>query len=480
MSAPLILGTNSIKETGFDVTNSIRFNDDDSAKLSRTFDSGSNRKKFTFSCWVKRGNLGQGHADLFGTNLDSGESAGAKSLSIGFTSSNTFTIDSDTGAALSLSTSRVFRDCSAWFHFVVAVDTTQSTASNRIKFYVNGVQETLSGNQPSQNADTAVGRASEHTVGADYNSFFDGYMAEVAYLDDVQLDPTSFGQFNATTNIWTPKELTDLTFGDNGFLLEFKQSGTSQNSSGLGADTSGGGHHFACTNLASTDQSTDTCTNNFCVLNPLTKRDGSNGTLREGNLEYEASGSDSSVYGTISVPAGMKIYFEVKLISNTAQNAIGIHNVYDGGDGAFVKGGAESGTYSYKVRGAANDTQYFNNGSLGGTVVSNYSNGTIIGVAVDNANGQIHYSANGTFINSSDPTDNSPAALVTGFGGSNEQYLHFSLDTTSTQPKNQFNFGSPPYSISSGNSDSEGHGNFEYAVPSGYFALCTKNVAEYG
>jgi hypothetical protein len=307
-------------------------------------------------------------------------------------------------------------------------------------------------------------------------------MAEIFFIDGTALNADSFGEFDSLSNIWKPKDCKDnFTFGNNGFYLEFKQSGTGTNSSGIGADTSGNNNHFAVNNLTSLSQSTDTCTNNFCTLNPLTKRSGGNGTLTEGNLQYEASGGDSSVFGTIGIPPGMKVYFEVKLISNTAQNSIGIHNLYDGGDGDFVKGGDEAGTYAYKVRGAANDTQYFNNGSLGGTVVSNYSANTIIGVAVDNENGQIHYSANGTFINSSDPTDNNPVALVTGFGGSNEQYLHFSLDTSGgTNPKNQFNFGSPPYSISSGNSDAEGFGNFEYAVPSGYFALCTKNLAEYG
>ena len=156
-----ILGANTADDT-YSISNSVRFNDDDSAKLSRTFGSGGSRKKFTFSTWVKRANLGQGYGDLFGTNLDSGESAGSKSLSIGFTSSNTFTIDSDTGAQLSLSTSRVFRDPSAWYHFVVAVDTTQGTASNRVKLYVNGVQETLTGNQPSQDLDTAMGLSLIH------------------------------------------------------------------------------------------------------------------------------------------------------------------------------------------------------------------------------------------------------------------------------------------------------------------------------
>jgi hypothetical protein len=235
---------------------------------------------------------------------------------------------------------------------------------------------------------------------------------------------------------------------------------------------------MSSSNVLTTDYAKDTPLNNYCVLNILTSRGG--GTIEEGNLKYTASGSDSSIFGTLGIPPGMKVYFEVKLVNNTAQNAIGIHNLYDGGDGAFVKGGSEAGTYSFKPRGSASVTQYFNNGSSTNTSTSNYANDTIIGVAVDNENGQIHYHVNGTYLNSSDPTDNNPTALVTGFGGSNEQYLHFSLDTTTSQPINEFNFGSPPYAISSGNSDGNGHGNFEYAVPSGYYALNTKNLAEFG
>ena len=482
MSLPLILGTNSIKDTSYDVANSLRFNDDDSAFLQFTPSGDGNKRTFTYSFWFKRANLtgseqylmevneGADNDDNFRITISSSEG-----LFIQDTESNTSNLD--------LRTHRLFRDVSAWYHLVLSVDTTQSTSSNRAKLYINGVQETLfsTATYPSQNYDTNVNVGSEPFAIGKRNSggsasHFDGYMTEIVFIDGQALDPTSFGQFDqASPTIWKPKDVSGLTFGTNGFYLDFENSGS------LGADVSGNSNNFTPSNFAATDQSIDTCTNNFCTLNPLTLRSGGNGTLREANLEYEASGGDSSIFGTLAVPAGMKVYFEVKLVSNTAQNSLGIHTLFDGEDGDFIKGGSGVGAWAYKVRGSANDTQYFNNGSLDGTVVSNYSNGTIIGVAVDNANGQIHYSANGTFINSSDPTDNSPAALVTGFGGSSEIYLHFSLDTSgSTNPKNQFNFGSPPYSISSGNSDASGFGNFEYAVPSGYFALCTKNIAEYG
>jgi len=290
--------------------------------------------------------------------------------------------------------------------------------------------------------------------------YFNGFMDQIRISDTARY----------TSNFTAPT--SEMTSDSNTLLLI-----QSKASSFIGADVSGQGNHFEESNITALAQSTDTCTNNYNVLNILTSRGG--GTIEEGNLKYTASGSDSSIFGTLGIPPGMKVYFEVKLTNNTAQNAIGIHNQYDPG-GTFVKGGSASGMYSFKPRGSASVTQYFNNGSSTNTSTSNYANDTIIGVAVDNENGQIHYHVNGTYLNSSDPTDNNPAALVTGFGGSSEQYLHFSLDTTTSQPINQYNFGSPPYNISSGNSDGNGHGNFEYAVPSGYYALNTKNLAEFG
>ena len=478
-----ILGANSASDA-YDISNSLRFNDDDSAKLSRTFDSSGSRRKFTFSAWVKRANLGQGYGDLFGTNLDSGESAGSKSLSIGFTSSNTFTIDSDTGAQLSLSTSRVFRDPSAWYHFVVAVDTTQGTASNRIKLYVNGVQETLTGNQPSQNLDTAMGRASEHTIGADYNSFFDGYMSEIYYVNDQQYDPTYFGKFD-NNGEWIPVEPGtgaggSITYGTNGFLLEFKQTGTSQNSSGIGADTSGEDHHFAVTNLAATDVTTDTPTNNFCTLNPLSAGSDmrANGSFKEGNCELvngdttgESNGQKCS--GTMGFANG-KWYWEVKLISNTMTAGIVDSSISTTSD--INLGSKNAVTYDSET-GAINN---ISGAVQGETVSSQYDDDDIIGVAVDADNGAVYFAKNNTYQNSGNPTSGASKTGGATFTLGN-QMLPLAADNSSGSAGNhQYNFGNAPFSISSGNADANGYGNFEYAPPSGYYSLCTKNLAEYG
>ena len=470
-----ILGANSV--TGYEVANSIRFNAGDSAYLHKSQGSG-NQRTFTISFWVKRSRLNDRQA-IFSATAD-----GSNECFIWFDTNDELFVKENTSniTNFEIRTNRKFRDVSAWYHIVVAYDTTNGTAGNRVRIYVNGSEETSFANetQPDQNFQTKFNNGSTTlNIGRmNYNAeYFGGYLAEACLIDGSALTPTSFGEFDEDSpTIWKPIDVSGLTFGTNGFYLDFEDS------SNLGNDANGG-TDLTEVNLAATDQSIDTCTNNFCTLNPLTARGSSGTVISEGSLQYAAvaGAGDSSVFGTMGITPGMKVYFEVKLVQNTAQNSIGIHNLYDGGDGEFVKGGSEAGTYSFKPRGASSVTQYFNNGSSNNHSVNNAANDTILGVAIDNANGQIHYSLDGTFINSSDPTDNDPVALVTGFGGSTEQYIHASLDTSGgTEPINQFNFGSPPYAESGGESDANGHGNFNQAVPSGYFALNSKNLSEHG
>ena len=467
------------QSTAYEISNSLRFAD---GYLNRTTGTATSDKKLTLSFWLKNSVLGTDrkiiakYADSNNRFYVDVSSAGNLRTNAIIGGTNSFTMITD----------RVLLDPSAWMHIVLAFDTTQGTAANRIKIYVNGVQETSFSTEtyPNQNLDLYWNSAENAGYIGYYRSgdtaLGIGYLADLNFIDGAQKEASDFGRTDGN-GVWVPKKYLG-TYGDEGFFLEFQQTGTSANASGKGADTSGNTNHFDDNSMATTDVTTDTPTNNYCTLNPLTKRPAANGTIAEGNLQYTAATNDSSIYGTMGITPGMKVYFEVKLVNNVAQNAIGIHNVYDGGDGAFIKGGGEAGTYSFKPRGASSVTQYFNNGSATNHSIDNVANDTIIGVAVDNANGQIHYSIAGTYINSSDPTDNNPVALVTGFGGASEQYLHFSLDTSggASENINQFNFGSPPYSESGGESDADGHGNFNQAVPSGYFALCTKNLAEYG
>ena len=260
---PLILGTNSIKDTGFDVANSLRFNDGSSDRLQRTFSTADNYKKQTFSAWIKRSDLG-------GTKriIESYDGSSTSPTGIHFVNDQV-RVNFGGSASNILLTNALYRDVSAFYHLVVQIDTTQSTDTNRVKIYINGEQETsfATSNYPSQNTDSQLTCPNaNNNIGTTYDGsgeFFDGYMAEVVFIDGTALDPTSFGEFDEDSGIWKPKNVSGLTFGTNGFYLDFQNSGS------LGADVSGNGNNFTVNNLTSIDQSTDTCTNNFATMNPL-------------------------------------------------------------------------------------------------------------------------------------------------------------------------------------------------------------------
>ena len=448
MSNPLILGTNSIKDTGYEVANSVRFeNDANSDSFSRDMVTATSRKTFTVSMWLKKvkNNFGS-EQYLFHSWQDSNN----RFIS-SFDSSNILHIRNRTGGSntLKFNTNQKFLDVSAWYNIIIAIDTTQSTESNRFKLYVNGTQVTSfsTSDYPSQNADMSLGTSDFDNILGIYGgggNGFSGYMCEMVYIDGLQLDPTSFGEFDSDTNIWKPKDVSGLTFGSEGFYLDF------ENANSLGADVSGNGNNFTVNNLTSIDQTTDTCTNNWCTLNPL-RGSSYNVTFSEGNLKSSCSltNNDSSM-GTIAVSSG-KWYFEVKMTSL--------------GSGNQVLGFREYGGTSYKQNEDGTDT----NLTAGATAPNGFSTGDIVGVALDldSATKTIQYYINGSADGDALSLDSYNGEPIAPLGG-NDVYTM------------EWNFGNPPYSISSGNSDGNGYGNFEYAVPSGYYALNTKNLSEYG
>ena len=468
---PLILGTNSIKDTSYDVANSLRFNDGDSAFLSKTLGTGTNTTKLTVSVWIKRGALGT-EQQIFETWNDNNNrfdilfKSSTDQLEIQNTLSGSTTIN--------LKTNRVFRDPSAWMNIVVIVDSTQSTASNRVKLYINGTQETSFATETylNEDANLALGTSSYTNFIGKYSSsggnFFDGYMCEVVYLDGTAASIGDLGEFDEDSpRIWKPKDVSGLTFGNNGAYLDFEDS------SNLGNDANGG-TDYGETNLAATDQSTDTCTNNFCTLNPL---GFNNGTLLEGNLEIDQNGSTGKFCAsTFQVTQG-KWYFEAKLLNygSEPRPSIGV-----GRNEETFTGNASQGASSI-VYGLENAAVFKGNTDVF-TYNSSPSSGDIYGVAFDLDNLKIYFHKNGTYANSGDPA-NGTGNVTTLVSGTDYSPITGALNTNSNSARNndwQFNFGSPPYSVSSGNSDAEGFGNFEYAVPSGFFSLCSKNLAEYG
>ena len=435
------------------VDNSCRFNDDDSACLNRSNGSSpSSQRIFTFSAWVKRGNLGSNN-QTFMCIQDTGD--GDPRVRCAFRDDDKLYFDvsaSDGSGDFDVRTTRVFRDVGAWYHFVFRIDTTQSTAADRVKMYVNGSQITSfsTATYGSQNYDLPTNLDEINIGTVDNNSrtnFFDGYLAEVVYCDGQSLAPSSFGEFDEDSpTVWKPKDVSGLTFGTNGFYLDFEDS------SNLGNDANGG-TDFTESNLAATDQATDTPTNNFATLNPLTVRGGAATGLTEGNTAFDTT-ADSSVYTTISMTSGQKSYFEVKKIrevGSVGTTQIGIDYIYD------KNGALNSAPTAYKRL----------------TTDLSASDNDIIGVAIDSSAGTIDWYVNGSVVSGQQTTGLSTTSdyhivLYAAWGSINRA----SLDC---------NFGGcPPFSISSGNSDANGYGNFEYAVPSGYYAICTKNLAEFG
>ena len=305
----LIGGANTL-ETGDFISNSLRLNDGDSPSLQFTPSSAGNEKTWTVSFWVKRGVVTTSSAQMIfcsDTNYDEyvfcrfcgTENTGKEDeLQVLLTEPN--------GRQSNVTTSRKFRDPSAWYHIVVRCDTTQSTSTNRLRVYVNGSQETsfrdnsqLNQNDDNINWNSNVPQAIGHQKQASsVERHLDGYLAEFYNIDGTSLGPDSFGETN-DNGVWIPKDAkNDLTFGTNGYYLQFKQTGTSANSSGIGADTSGNDHHWTPANLAAVDITTDTPMNNFCTFNSLyasnTQTNGYVTTLSEGNCQAASSADGKS------------------------------------------------------------------------------------------------------------------------------------------------------------------------------------------
>jgi len=477
-----IVGGNESK--GYDVENSLRINAGDSAYLSRTQTAG-NQRTFTASVWVKRSRLNDRQA-LFSATVD-----GSNECFIWFDTDDELFVKENTSNStdFEIRTNRKFRDPSAWYHIVVAYDTTESTAGDRVRIYVNGVEETSFANetQPNQNFETKFNKNSQVANIGRMNygqEYFGGYLTEIHWVDGSQLAPTSFGEFD-DNGVWIPKKYTG-SYGTNGYFLQFKQTGTSQNSSGIGADTSGEDNHFAVTNLAATDITEDTCTNNFATFNPLFRSNFDNdGTFLEGNCQRDFTDNANRGYGmsTIGVTSG-KWYWEIKVIGSDVSR-IGIGVGYDGLSAftsPFYDNNPSLGMHFYS---SASVSANGSTQSYGSAASAN----DIFMYALDMDNHLIWLGVNGSWFNSATVTEiqNSTATNDITTKLSSQTFLNSGepvfpmVNDLSTTGASQFqiNFGNPPFSISSGNNDGK-YGNFEYAPPSGYYAICTKRLAEFG
>jgi hypothetical protein len=474
---PLILGANSVSG-GYEIDNSLRFNSASTDYLNRTNGTPTGTTKYTFSTWLKISKLSS--RGQFFRVINPSSTATYAFLETDGDNFFGFT-DYNGTSSLAFTTTAVFRDVSAWYHLLLAVDTTQATSTNRWKFYVNGVEvtsfaSTSYGTQNQTIMATSSGKDANiggDPVGAGATRKFDGYMSDVFFIDGQQLTPSSFGETDEDTGIWKPKAYTG-TYGTNGFYLQFK------NSASLGTDSSGNGNTFTVNNLTSIDQTTDTPTNNFATFNNILAMNSTT-SIAEGNLKATspstyASGASNSWFSTIGFTKG-KWYAEFKPTTTPNENCLfGI---------GFDLSNAQQGTatsqynFAYSTFGFAyQGTGGVGNDSVGYSAIADtYTANDIIGIAVDVDNSKLYVSKNGVFQNSSNPSAGTGGYTITA---DKEYFFAFADNEGVNVYVTEANFGNPPFTISSGNADANGYGNFEYAVPSGYFALCTKNLAQYG
>jgi hypothetical protein len=475
---PLIIPANSITG-GFAVDNSLRFNSGSSDYLNRTQEAATDRKKFTFSVWVKICGL-TGYRYIYSSYNDANNRLGFYiHTTYGFT-----IYDKQTSDVVLQINNALARDVSAWYNYVVKGDSTESLQADRIKVWVNGELVTSfqgdSVNNIGLNDNFAFGTTSFNSYVGVYegsNYFQNGYLSEMCFLDGQALDATSFGEFDEDSGIWKPIDVSGLTFGDAGFYLDFKNSGS------LGADVSGNGNNFTVNNLTSIDQTTDTPTNNYCTMNPLFNPDPSNplGSISNGNLSFTTNSTSLSSMGVTTFGASSgKYYAEIKLTgeSGSGEAFAGIgYDIYENATSSF---NAES-SFMWNV--CSNGDAKFGGSAQGvGNWSNTYTTNDIISIALDLDNNRVYFAKNGQYADGSGNWDESftgsPAyATITA----DKSYFFCAGDKSSSQTASwSCNFGNPPYTISSGNSDGNGMGNFEYSVPSGYYALNTKNLAEYG
>ena len=456
------------------IANSCRFETD--TYMTKTASSG-NTKTLTISFWCKRGRLGAVPSGSNQFPISFYQDSNNR-ISVAFTTDNTFTVYAGVGGSTKLYfvTNRLFRDHSAWYNMVIKIDTTQSTEADRFKLFINGIQETSfsTATYPSQNDDLIINTNIYVGVYDTSNNFYHGYLAEVIYVDGTAADQTSFGAINPVTNIWEPIAYTGA-YGTNGFRLDFADS------SNLGNDANGG-TDLTEYNLVSTDQSTDTCSNNFATLNPIDKGYTGTITLSQGNLVTESSSGagDTGLRSTIGVTTG-KWYLEAKIASS---NTIVIGDI-NARLQANMNDGSPADDFYGIQRYSDTKTNLYNDGtfvSQNTAMWGGFTSSDIISIALDLDNNKIFFAKNGSFKDSSgntgDPANGTNPTFTISDG--TKTYTFYTELRGNDADGLLINFGSPSFSISSGNADANGFGNFEYAVPSGYFALCTKNLAEFG
>ncbi len=436
-------------------------------KLTRTPSSAGNRKTFTISIWIKRSELSSSSK----TVLDSNFNGGASENRIYLNNNSLEYYDYASSAyQLRYITNKLLRDVSAWYHIVIAVDTTQGTAANRVKIYINGVQETSFSTEqnPSQNLDTQFNTANLTQFGAANAgvNFFDGSMSHIHFIDGTAYDATAFGQYDAN-GVWTINTSPSVTYGTNGFFI--LKNGNSV------TDQSGNGNNFTVGGGTLTNTE-DNPSNVFCTVNPLDNYYPAC-TFSNGNTTVATGNNYSYCQSTIYVNKG-KWYWEVKAVSKASgadEFMIGIQG--KSATGTNIPAQSNNGITYYKD----GDTYGFGGGAT--SYGNSYTVGDIIGVALDCDNNKLYFSKNGTWQNSGDPTSGATGTGALAITDPNDVpqggYSPVGGAYTSVSHTLSFNFGNGYFgttAVSSAGTNASGIGIFEYDVPTGYTALSTKGL----
>jgi len=445
------------RPSGYSIAKSVRLRSSASAYFNRT-PSASSRTTWTWTAWVKRGKLGSAQA-LFSAGTGTAE------FRLTFTSSDTIEIYEYTSPSYNWQkiTTAVYRDPSAWYQIQLVYDTTNGTAGDRVKLYVNSVQVTSFGTNtnPTPSFSGYVNSAVAHGIGSfsTGSSYLDGYLTEINFIDGQALTPSSFGETDSITGVWKAKKYTG-TYGTNGFYLNFSDN-SSNTATTIGKDYSGNGNNWTPNNISVTAGSTydsmvdsptvSAVSSNYATLNPLAV--GSSGTLSDGSLKIAGVNSTNvgASYSTIGMTTG-KWYFEVTAVG------VGSNFTY-----ALVEDVVD--TSALNVSGSI-FAGYRSTGDTYGTVViattTWNSAGVVIGVAVDCDNGAIYFANANTWINSGVPTSGASrtGAITTYTAGTKTLHGGVGCYQNSSQSA-AINFGQRP---------------FTYTPPTGFVALNTYNL----
>ena len=475
---PLILGAQSAVATGFSVDNSSRWNTE--GRMERNFTAG-NPDIWTFSVWLKRGIITANYPKIVQA-VDPAVAADNADTGLQFRTNDILDFGNwNSGDDGTKYTDAMYRDTSAWYHVVTIYDSTESVAGDRIQIWVNGVRITSFGTStdPSLNQDTNFNKASPQCTmhlgghfGRDSTGRFNGYMAEVAFVDGTAYTASDFGEFNEDSpTIWQPKDFSgDITFGTNGLYLDFKDAAN------LGNDVSGNNNDLTEANFTAEDQCVDSPTNNFATMN-INANYWSNMTFTEGNTTVK-SDHPAPALSTIGLTKG-KWYLEAKAITSTSGNDWQIGIVGD----QVVATSDEIGNHAKSWAYYGADGDYINNN--GGTSYGDSYGYAIIGVALDLDNNKLYFAKDGVWQDSGDPTSGATGTGAISISAAadaplNAYFIACGANASANDYTWKMNFGNPAYSLTSAVADGNGYGQFEYAPPSGYLAICTKNLATDG